>query len=172
MSRANFLWVLEWLFSAYFWMLYLYCKMEGDRIGDKIESSWYCLNSRIDDDTSVVSSKWRQPLMVEYIYPTWNQTLESSQELTWQAFAGQMHSTHLTTKNPWYFTLDYDGIKWNCLKFDSFRGIVWNYGYFENKLWFLFLEIHDQIYLLICKEYGEEPHQVKEKKNPEQSFST
>ena len=73
--------------------------MEGDRIGDKIESSWYCLNKSIDGDISVVSSKWRQPLMVEYIYPVWNQTFESSQELTWQGF-GQMHSNHLTaTKN-------------------------------------------------------------------------
>ena len=45
------------------------------------------------DDILVVWSKGGQTLMVEHAELIWNQVFEASQELSWQAFADQMHSS-------------------------------------------------------------------------------
>lgn len=60
------------------------------------------------DDILVVWSKGGQTLMVEYAELIWNQVFEVSQELSWQTFADQMHSSHLTRKS-WHFALDHEG---------------------------------------------------------------
>ena len=60
------------------------------------------------DDILVVWSKGGQTLMVEYAELIWNQVFEVSQELCWQTFVDQMHSSHLTRKS-WHFALGHEG---------------------------------------------------------------